>query len=98
MNVPNTLRAAAHALSDRIDLDHATALAGLLQNRADDMERNMAIWRRTGQDVPALIAKYYGVYLTVARAVLSDPVTPDLHLRAVHRDVGNPLALVRSRS
>jgi hypothetical protein len=73
MNVPDTLRAAAHALSDRTDLDHATALAGLLQNRADDMERNIAIWRRTGQDVPALIAKHYGVYLTVAKAVLSDP-------------------------
>ncbi len=73
MNVSDTLRAAAHALSDRTDLGDATALAGLLQNRADDMERNIAIWRRTGQDVPALIAKYYGVYLTVARAVLSDP-------------------------
>lgn len=73
MNVPDTLRAAAHALSDRTDLAHAIALAGLLQNRADDMERNIAIWRRTGQDVPALIEKYYGVYLTVAQAVLSDP-------------------------
>ncbi|MDQ4092934.1 MAG: hypothetical protein M3143_05880 [Actinomycetota bacterium] len=72
MNAPDTLRAAAHALSDRTDLDKATALAGLLQNRADDMERNIAIWRRTGQNVPALIAKYYGVYLTVAKAVLSD--------------------------
>lgn len=75
MNVPDTLRAAARALSDRTDLEHATALAGLLHNRADDMERNIAIWRRTGQDVPALVAKYYGVYLTVARAVLSDSVT-----------------------
>jgi hypothetical protein len=37
------------------------------------MERNIAIWRCAGQDIPALIAKYYGVYLTVARAVLSDP-------------------------
>jgi hypothetical protein len=73
MSAPDTLRAAAHALSDRIDLGDATALAGLLQNRAGDMERNIAIWRRTGQDVPALIASYYGVYLTVARAVLSDP-------------------------
>lgn len=79
MDVPDTLRAAAHALSDRTDLEHATALAGLLQNRADDMERNKAIWRCTGQDVPALIAKYYGVYLTVARAVLSDSVTADLY-------------------
>jgi hypothetical protein len=73
MNVPDTLRAAAQALSDRTDLEHATALAGLLQNRADDMEHNIAIWRSTGQDTPALIMKYYGVYLTVARAVLSDP-------------------------
>jgi hypothetical protein len=73
MNVPDTLRAAAHALGDRTDLEHAIALAGLLQNRADDMERNIAIWRCAGQDIPALIAKYYGVYLTVARAVLSDP-------------------------
>ncbi|MGH3781301.1 MAG: hypothetical protein ACRDRO_11930 [Pseudonocardiaceae bacterium] len=73
MNVPDTLRAAAHALSDRTDLAHAPALAGLLHNRADDMERNIAIWRRTGQDVPALVEKYYGVYFTVARAVLLDP-------------------------
>jgi hypothetical protein len=73
MDVPDTLRAAAHALSDRTDLAHAPALAGLLHNRADDMERNIAVWRRTGQDVAALIEKYYGVYLTVARAVLLDP-------------------------
>jgi hypothetical protein len=73
MNVPETLRAAAHALSDRTDREQAIALAGLLQNRADDLERNIAIWRRTGQDTPALIMKYYGVYLTVARAVLADP-------------------------
>lgn len=84
MNVPDTLRAAAYALSDRTGLERATALAGLLQNRADDMERNIAIWRRTRQDVPALIAKYYGVYLTVARAVLSDPLRPDLY-RTVSR-------------
>ncbi len=31
MNLPNTLRAAAHALSDRTDLEHANALTGLLQ-------------------------------------------------------------------
>lgn len=73
MNVPDTLRAAAQALRDRTDREHATALAGLLQNRADDMERNIAIWRRAGQDTPALVMKYYGVYLTVARGVLSDP-------------------------
>lgn len=73
INAPDMLRAAAHTLSGRKDLAHANALAGLLQNRADDMERNIAIWRCAGQDIPALIAKYYGVYLTVARAVLSDP-------------------------
>jgi hypothetical protein len=73
MNGPDTLRAAARALSDRTDLVHAPALAGLLQNRADDMERNIAIWRRAGQDVPALVDKYYGVYLTVALAVSPDP-------------------------
>jgi hypothetical protein len=73
MNVPDTLRAAAHALSDRTGLAHGPALAGLLHNRADDMERNVAVWQRTGQDVAALIEKYYGVYLTVARAVLLDP-------------------------
>jgi hypothetical protein len=39
------------------------------------MECNIAIWRRIVQDVPALIVKYYGVYLTVTRDVLSDPVT-----------------------
>jgi len=45
----------------------------LLQNRADDMECNIVIWRRTGQDVPALVEKHYGVYLTVAKAVLHNP-------------------------
>jgi hypothetical protein len=73
MNVADTLRAAAHALSTRADLVHAPALAGLLQNRADDMERNIALWRRTGQDVPVLVDKYYGTYLAVAKAVLFDP-------------------------
>ena len=72
MTVFDTLRAAAHALGDRTDRAHAPALAGLLQNRADDMERNFAIWQGAGQDVPALVDKYYGVYLTVATAVLVD--------------------------
>ena len=72
MNVPDMLRAAAHVLRDRAELDHGPALAGLLQNRADDMERNIVIWRCTGQDVPALVRKHYGVYLTVARTVLTD--------------------------
>jgi hypothetical protein len=67
------LRAAAHAVGDRADLAHAHALAGLLHNRADDMERNMALWGCAGQDVAALVDKYYGVYLSVARAVLVDP-------------------------
>lgn len=39
-----------HTLSDRTDREHAIALAGLLQNRADELERNIAIWRRTGQE------------------------------------------------
>ncbi len=73
MTVFDTLRAAAHALSDRSDRGYAPALAGLLQNRADDMEGNIAIWQRTGQDIPALVEKHYGVYLAVARAVLFDP-------------------------
>jgi hypothetical protein len=73
MNVPDTLRAAAHALSDRTDRAHAPALAGLLHNRADDMEYNIAVWRRAGQDVSALVEKYYGVYRTVASAILLDP-------------------------
>jgi hypothetical protein len=74
MTVFDTLRAAAHALSDRTHRGaHAPALAGLLQNRADDMEGNIAIWQRTGQDIPALVEKHYGMYLTVARAVLFDP-------------------------
>jgi hypothetical protein len=60
MNVPDMLKAAAQALSDRAELEHAPALAGLLQNRADDMERNIVVWQRTGQDVPALVEKYYG--------------------------------------
>ena len=76
MTVFDTLRAAAHALSDRTHRGaHAPALAGLLQNRADDMEGNIAIWQRTGQDIPALVEKHYGVYLTVATAVLSIHVT-----------------------
>lgn len=54
MDVLDTLRAAAYALSDRTDLTHALALAGLLHNRADDMERNIAVWRRAGRDVTAL--------------------------------------------
>jgi hypothetical protein len=66
MNVADTLRAAAHALSDRADLVHAPALAGLLRNRADDMEHNIAVWRRAGQDVPVLVEKCYGTYLAVA--------------------------------
>jgi hypothetical protein len=73
MTGPHTLRAAARALRDRTNLAHGPALAGLLHNRADDMERNIALWRRTGQDVPALIDKHYGVYLTVANAVLLHP-------------------------
>jgi hypothetical protein len=73
MNVADTLRAAAHALSDRADLAHAPALAGLLRNRADDMERNIALWRRAGRDAPVLVEKYYGVYLAVAQTVLFNP-------------------------
>jgi hypothetical protein len=74
MNGPDTLRAAAHALRDRVELEHGPALAGLLHNRADEMERNIVIWRRTGQDVPALVEKHYGVYLTAARTVLTHDV------------------------
>ena len=75
MSGPDVLRAAAHAVGDRTGLAHAPArgLAGLLYNRADDMERNMAVWGCAGQDVAALVDKYYGVYLGVARAVLVDP-------------------------
>jgi hypothetical protein len=73
INAADTLRAAAHTLSERNDLKHANALAGLLQNRADDMEHNIAIWRCTKQDVPALIEKHYDIYLTVATAVLLYP-------------------------
>jgi hypothetical protein len=73
INAPDTLRAAAHTLSERKDLEHASALAGLLQNRADDMEHNIAIWQCTKQDVPALIEKHYGIYLTVATAILLYP-------------------------
>jgi hypothetical protein len=72
MNVADMLRAAAQTLSDRPDLACAPALAGLLQNRADDMERSIALWRRAGQDVPVLVERHYGVYLAVARAVLVD--------------------------
>jgi hypothetical protein len=71
MNDPDTLRAAAHALRDRAELEHGPALAGLLHNRADEMEHNIIIWRRTEQDVSALVEKHYGVYLTAARTVLT---------------------------
>jgi hypothetical protein len=71
MNAPDTLRAAAHLLNNRTNLKIVAALAGLLQNCADDIERNIVIWRRAGQDVPALVEKYYGVYLTVAKTVVS---------------------------
>ena len=73
MSGPDTLRAAVHALSDRADVPQGPALAGLLQNRADDMEWNMAVWGCTGQDVAALVDQCYGVYLSVAQAVLADP-------------------------
>jgi hypothetical protein len=73
MNFADTLRAAAHALSNRPDLAHAPALAGLLQNRADDMEHNIAVWECAGQHVSNLVEKHYGVYLAVARAILFDP-------------------------
>ncbi len=68
----DVLRAAVRALSERADLPQGPALAGLLQNRADDMAWNMAVWGCTGQDVAALVDQYYGVYLSVARAVLVD--------------------------
>jgi hypothetical protein len=64
------LRAAARVLSDRTDLAHAPALAGLLHNRADDMERNITLWRHVHQDIPALVESHYGTYLTVAKTVL----------------------------
>ncbi|HZS19649.1 MAG TPA: hypothetical protein VFA63_01540 [Pseudonocardiaceae bacterium] len=73
MNVVDILRAAAWALSARPDLARAAALAGLLQNRADDMERNIVVWERAGQDIPVLVERHYGVYLAVARTVLYDP-------------------------
>jgi hypothetical protein len=70
MNGADTLRAAARALSNRTDLAHAPALAGLLHNRAEDMERNIALWRHTQQDIPTLVKSHYGTYLTVAKTVL----------------------------
>lgn len=73
INVADTLRTAADALRDRTDLGHAPALAGLLYNRADDMEHNIALWRRSAQDVAALVEQYYGVYLAVARIVVLGP-------------------------
>jgi hypothetical protein len=73
MNGADTLRAAAHALNDHADLAHAPALAGLLHNRADDMERNIALWRRCAHDIPTLVQQHYGMYLAVARVILVDP-------------------------
>jgi hypothetical protein len=70
MNGADTLRAAARALSDRTDLAHAPALAGLLHNRADDMERNISLWRHPHQDIHTLVENHYGTYLTVAKAIL----------------------------
>ena len=73
MNFADTLRAAAQALSNRPDLAHAPAQAGLLQNRANDMEDNIVVWKCAGQHVSDLVEKHYGVYLAVARAILFDP-------------------------
>ena len=70
MNSADTLRAAARALSNRTDLAHAPALAGLLHNRADDMERNITLWQHAQQDIPTLIENHYGTYLTAAKTVL----------------------------
>jgi len=70
MNGADTLRAAARALSNRTDLAHAPALAGLLHNRADDMERNITLWQHAQQDIPTLVESHYGTYLTVAKTVL----------------------------
>ena len=70
MNGADTLRAAARALSNRTDLAHAPALAGLLHNRADDMERNISLWRHPHQDIHTLVENHYGTYLTVAKAIL----------------------------
>jgi hypothetical protein len=70
MNSADTLRAAARTLSNRTDLPHAPALAGLLHNRADDMEHNITLWRHTHQDIPTLVENHYGAYLTVAKTVL----------------------------
>jgi hypothetical protein len=70
MNSADTLRAAARALSNRTDLAHAPALAGLLHNRADDMEHNIALWRGAQQDILTLVDSHYGAYLTVAKTVL----------------------------
>jgi hypothetical protein len=96
MNAVDTLRAAARALSDRTDLAHAPAFAGLLHNRADDMERNIALWRRAGQDVPALVDKYYGVYLAVAAAALLDPrSSPGFAASSQKQAETNPVAAVR---
>ena len=73
INLADTLRRAAHALSGRTDVAHAPALAGLLHNRADDMERSIVLWRRSAQNVPALAQQHYGVYLAVAEFVLFGP-------------------------
>lgn len=87
MNAPDTLRAAAHALNDRTNFKYAPALAGLLQNRADDTERKIVIWQRARQDAPALVEKHYGMYLAVARTVLSvrRPTRGVANLRQPHK-------------
>jgi hypothetical protein len=75
INLADTLRRAAHALSGRTDVAHAPALAGLLHNRADDMERNIVLWRRSAQNVHALAQQHYGVYLAIAEVALFGPRT-----------------------
>jgi hypothetical protein len=85
MNVADTLRAAAHALSDWADLVHAPALAGLLQNRADDMERNIALWRRAGQDVPFWWTSTTACTSPLPKLFFSIPVTVLIALRHFHR-------------
>lgn len=43
-----------------------------LQNRTDDIERNIVVWERAGQDIPILVESHYGVYLAVAKTILYD--------------------------
>ena len=70
MTGPETLIAAARALTYNGSPPHAEPLAAWLEQQADELNLRTAIWRRTGQDIGLLTNAHYHYPLAVARAVL----------------------------